>query len=88
MKATNRQVAIMAAIERAELYFDAHPGSPSAVRRPNLSQRCGTWVALLGSSVKDGIVGFGPNVEAALRAFDAQYFAAIRPPGEAARRVG
>jgi hypothetical protein len=67
-----------AAAERAELYYRAHPGSPSAMRRPTLSVRSGTWIALLGRSVQDGITGFGGNVEAALRAFDAQYLAAFR----------
>ena len=71
---------LKAARDRAELYFAAHPGSPAAVRRPKVSRRCGTWVALLGRNVRDGIAGFGLTVEAALRAFDAQYLAALRPP--------
>lgn len=54
-------------------YCVAHPGSPSAVRRPQLSNRGDLWIALLGPSVEKGIVGIGPNVEAALHAFDAQY---------------
>jgi len=70
----------MAAKERAELYFAAHPGSPAAVRRPELSIRSGRWVALLGRALEDGIVGVGSTVETALRAFDAQYLAALRPP--------
>ena len=70
----------MAAAERVELYYTAHPGSPSAVRRPQLSIRSGVWVALLGESVRQGIAGFGATVEAALRAFDAQYFKFIRQP--------
>jgi hypothetical protein len=69
--------------ERMELYFLAHPGSPSAVRRPRLFARSGVWVALLGRAVRDGIAGFGPTVEAALRAFDVQYVNALRPPSEA-----
>jgi hypothetical protein len=69
-----------AARERMELYCIAHPRTPSAVRRPRLSYRSGTWVALLGSSVQDGITGFGPTVEAALRAFDARYLDSLRPP--------
>ena len=69
-----------AARERMELYCIAHPRGPSAVRRPRLSYRSGTWVALLGPSVQDGIVGFGSTVEAALRAFDAQYLNSLRPP--------
>jgi|SRR5437762_11235776 len=70
---------LAAAIERAELYFAAHPGSPSAVRRPRLSKRSGTWVAVLGPNLREGIVGLGATVETALRAFDAQYLAALRP---------
>jgi hypothetical protein len=69
-----------AALEKAELYYAAHPGSPSAVRRPALSFRSGTWVAMLGRNIEEGIVGFGSSVEAALRAFDVQYLASLRPP--------
>ena len=71
----------MAAKERAELYFAAHPRSPAAVRRPELSIRSGRWVALLGRNIEDGIVGVGSTVETALSAFDAQYIlAALSPP--------
>jgi hypothetical protein len=73
-----------AAMEQTELYCAAHPGSPSAVRRPRLFIRGELWVALLGPSVEEGIVGIGPTVAAALRAFDAQYLAGLRPPSEAA----
>jgi hypothetical protein len=66
-------------MERMELYCAAHPGSPSAVRRPRLMVRGHLWVALLGPSVEEGIVGIGSTVEGALRAFDLQYFAGIRP---------
>ena len=75
-------VDAMGANKRAELYFAEHPGSPAAVRRPQLSIRSGTWVAVLGPNVQDGIVGMGATVETALRAFDYQYLAALRPPGE------
>jgi hypothetical protein len=71
---------LAAGCERAELYFMAHPGSPSAVRRPRLFYQSGMWTALLGNSVRNGLAGFGPDVETALRAFDAQYLAALRPP--------
>jgi hypothetical protein len=71
-----------AATQRFELYCMAHPGTPSAVRRPHLVIRSGTWVALLGKSVKDGISGFGPTVESALSAFDVQYLNALRRPGD------
>jgi len=49
------------------------------MRRPQLSVRGGLWIALLGPSVEDGIVGIGPTVEAALQAFDTQYLAALNP---------
>ena len=76
----------MAAMERMEKYCSAHPGSPSAARRPRLIYRGQLWIALLGPSVEEGIVGIGPTVEAALRAFDAQYLAGLRPPDQALRR--
>jgi hypothetical protein len=75
-----------AAMERMELYCAGHPGSPSAARRPGLLYRGQLWIALLGPSMEEGIVGIGPTVEAALRAFDAQYLAGLRPPTQAFRR--
>ena len=47
------------------------------------------WIALLGPSVEEGIIGIGSTVQAALRAFDVQYLAGLRPPAEAigARRT-
>src|SRR5437763_14668533 len=77
----------MAAMERMESYCAAHPGSPSAARRPRLFLRSHLWIALLGPSVEEGIVGIGPTVEAALRAFDAQYLAGLRPPSQSLRRL-
>jgi len=68
-----------AAMEQMELYCEAHPGSPSAVRRPRLFIRGELWIALLGPSVEEGIVGIGATVTAALRAFDAQYLQGLRP---------
>jgi hypothetical protein len=73
----------VAARHRAELYCESHPGSPSAVRSPKLFIRSGVWIALLGKSVRHGIAGFGPTVEAALRAFDRQYLFCLRQPREA-----
>jgi len=61
------------ALEAMESYCAAHPNSPSAVRHPGLSIRSGLWIALLGPSIEEGIVGLGSTVEAALRAFDIQY---------------
>src|SRR5204863_3129595 len=73
----------LAAIEQMELYCEAHPGSPAAVRQPRLFVRGELWIALLGQSVEEGIVGIGPTVTAALRAFDMQYLAGLRPPADA-----
>jgi len=71
-----------AASEQMDLYCTAHPGSPAAVRRPKLFLRSDLWIALLGPTIEEGIVGIGPNVAAALRAFDVQYLAGLRPPNE------
>jgi hypothetical protein len=60
-----------------ERYCTLHPHSPSAVRRPQLSRRRGTFVVLLGHTLENGIVGIGNTVENALRAFDLQYLRAL-----------
>ena len=70
------------AIEQMKHYCVAHPGSPSAERRPQLFFRSDLWIALLGPNLEEGIVGIGSTVWAALRAFDAQYLAGQRPPNE------
>jgi hypothetical protein len=49
-----------------------------AARRPALSIRRGLWIALLGPSVENGIVGIDFMVEGALRAFDVIYKAGSR----------
>lgn len=59
-------------------YCAAHPQSPSTLRRPRLLFRGQLWIAILGASMEHGIVGIGPTVGAALRAFDTQYLAATR----------
>jgi hypothetical protein len=90
MKKTNGHISrerhamdyALAAMEQMELYCQAHPGSPAAVRRPRLFVRGELWIAMLGSSVEEGIVGVGSTVTAALRAFDAQYLAGLRPPAK------
>ena len=66
------------ALEEMKSYCATHPNSPSAARRPALSIRRGLWIALLGPSVAEGIVGIGSTVEGALRAFDSQYMAGSR----------
>ena len=70
------------AIEQMKHYCTAHPGTPSAVRLPRLFFRGDLWIALLGVNLAEGIVGIGPTVEAALRAFDTQYLNGLRPPNE------
>ena len=70
----------MAAVAEFETYCQAHPRSPSAVRRLKLTIRGPSCVALLGSSLEGGIVGIGATVAAALRAFDSQYLSSLRPP--------
>ena len=72
-----------AALEHMKLYCGANPASPSAMRHPQLFFRGDLWIALLGPSIEEGIVGIGPTVAAALRAFDVQYVAGFRPPGTA-----
>lgn len=70
------QTAIAADSRHA--YSAAHPRSPSALRRPRLLLRGQLWIALIGPSMEEGIVGIGSTVEAALRAFDTQYVAGMR----------
>jgi hypothetical protein len=71
-----------AATEEMKHYCADHPGSPSTVRRPQLFFRGDLWIAVLGPSVEEGIVGIGPTVAAALRAFDSQYLISIEAPNE------
>jgi hypothetical protein len=73
--------------DRMERYCTLHPRSPSAVRRPQLSRRRGTFVVLLGHSLENGIVGIGNTVENALRAFDLQYLRALEPQPNGAEIV-
>src|SRR5215475_6092706 len=73
------------ATEEMKHYCANHPGGPSDVRHPQLFFRGDLWIALLGPSVGEGIVGIGPTVAAALRAFDVQYVAGLRPPGTAVK---
>ena len=69
-------------MDQMDSYCKAHPGNPSAVRRPQLLLRGQLWIALLGPNMEEGIVGIGPTIEAALRAFDTQYLTGLaRRPG-------
>lgn len=76
-KETAESAEAMAEMER---YCEEHPRSPSAVRRPRVMIRGRNCVALLGSTLEDGIAGIGTSVAAALRAFDLQYLNSIKPP--------
>jgi hypothetical protein len=68
--------------EAIELYCAARPQSPSAVCRPRVFFQNNVWVALLGRSIEEGIVGFGSTVEAALATFDGQYEGVLHPGGQ------
>src|SRR5262245_48900116 len=68
------------ATEEMKHYCANHPGGPSDVRHPQLFFRGDLWIAVLGPSVGEGIVGIGPTVAAALRAFDTQYLAGEQLP--------
>jgi hypothetical protein len=72
----------LAAMQEMERYCAAHPQSPAAMRRPRLSIRGRTFVALLGPAIEEGIAGFGDSVQAALRAFDVQYSRSLAPPAD------
>ena len=71
--ATIRMGRTTLTVEVMERYCALRPDSPVAVRRPKLFFKSGTWIALLGDNIEDGITGFGSSVEAALRAFDLIY---------------
>jgi hypothetical protein len=75
----NKNSHTSAAIEQMKDYCAANPGSPSALRHPQLLFRGDLWIALLGPSLEEGIIGIGPTVAAALRAFDVQYLAGLPP---------
>ena len=68
------------AVAEMERYCADHPRSPSATRRPKIMIRGRNCVALLGSTLQDGIVGIGSTIEAALRAFDLQYLNSLKSP--------
>lgn len=75
---TVRQIELEQAAEaqrELERYCEEFPRSPSALRRPRLMPRGQSWIALLGSTLQEGIAGIGNSVHAALRAFDVQYSA-------------
>ncbi|CAN5450556.1 hypothetical protein BH18VER1_BH18VER1_05490 [soil metagenome] len=56
-----------------EQYCRKHPLSPAAKKRPRVMLRGHTCVALLGSTLEEGVAGIGANVAAALHAFDIEY---------------
>ena len=64
-----------------EEYCTQYPGGPAAVRRPRILVDRGRYVALLGRTVKRGILGFGSSVTSALRAFDDLYLRSLQLQG-------
>ena len=76
----NQDRESLAAIAEMERYCKEHPRSPSAMRRPRVMVRGRNCIALLGSTLEDGIAGIGSTVRAALRAFDVQYSNSLKPP--------
>ena len=79
LKKTPSDIRTLAAVVEFQEYCEEHPGSPAAIRRPTLTVRGPSYVALLGSSLETGIAGIGSTVRAALRASDAQYLNSLRP---------
>ena len=65
--------------QEVEAYCTAHPNTPSAMQRPRVMFSRGLCIAFVGINVQNGIVGFGPSLEAALRSFDQRYLAQFRP---------
>ena len=59
--------------EAAERYYAKYPSSPAAMQQPRILVRGGRYVALLGSSISEGVFGFGSTVASALRSFDDLY---------------
>ena len=74
--------ATAAAMAEMERYCKEHPRSPAAIRRPRIILRGRNCVALLGSTLEDGIAGIGSSVPSALHAFDLQYLNSLKPPRE------
>jgi hypothetical protein len=62
-----------AVLEEAAAYCKEHPRGPAAIRHPRILRRGRKFIALLGSTLEDGIAGIGETVAAALQAFDSQY---------------
>ena len=84
MQPTEHQANDHAARERAELYYMAHPRTPSAARRPVILFEDGLWRAALGEDFPGALIATGPTVESALAAFDALYLDLLRGPAHEA----
>ena len=76
----NEDDATQNALAEMQRYCEKHPRSPTAIRRPRIMIRGRNCVALLGSTLEDGIAGIGSSVNAALQAFDLQYSNSLKPP--------
>lgn len=66
-------------LQEAARYCKEHPRGPAAVRHPRILRRGRTFIALLGSTLEDGIAGIGETVATALQAFESEYRARLRP---------
>jgi hypothetical protein len=71
----------LAAMEEMKLYCAAHPGSPAAIRRPRLSIRGRTVVALLGPAIEEGIAASATAL-APRCALLTRNTRALRPPSD------
>lgn len=59
-----------AARREVEKFLEEHPLTPAGRLRPRMGRDGDSWVAVLGPSVSDGKVGFGPSPTCALQAFN------------------
>lgn len=50
---------------------------PSAIYRPALSRNGDQWCALYGADLVDGVCGFGPSPDEAMRDFDKNWHAKL-----------
>jgi len=59
---------------------------PSAIFRPSLAPDGDQWRALYGSDLMEGVSGFGPTPDAAMRDFDSQWMTQRTPAALALAR--
>ncbi|MGI8891077.1 MAG: hypothetical protein ACR2G0_09895 [Chthoniobacterales bacterium] len=74
-------------LETIEKYRRRHPRNPSAVKRPRAMIQDGRYIAVLGPSIKRGVIGFGTSIFSALHAFDDLYVLSGRGRNGARERL-